>query len=30
MGADYALPAGYSEHSSGLSLDIGSGLTQMD
>ncbi len=30
MGADYALPAGYSEHNSGLSLDIGSGLTQMD
>ncbi len=29
-GADYALPAGYSEHNSGLSLDIGSGLTQMD
>ncbi|OXB96802.1 MULTISPECIES: VanY-A/VanY-F/VanY-M family D-Ala-D-Ala carboxypeptidase [Bacillus] len=30
MGADYALPAGYSEHNSGLSLDVGSGLTKMD
>ncbi|MCZ8520339.1 MULTISPECIES: VanY-A/VanY-F/VanY-M family D-Ala-D-Ala carboxypeptidase [Paenibacillus] len=28
MGADYALPAGYSEHNLGLSLDIGS--TQME
>ncbi len=30
MEADYALPAGYSEHNSGLSLDVGSGLRQMD
>ncbi|MGD2276290.1 VanY-A/VanY-F/VanY-M family D-Ala-D-Ala carboxypeptidase [Bacillus wiedmannii] len=30
MGADYALPAGYSEHNSGLSLDVGSKLTKMD
>ncbi|AYB38198.1 VanY-A/VanY-F/VanY-M family D-Ala-D-Ala carboxypeptidase [Brevibacillus laterosporus] len=30
MGADYALPAGYSEHNSGLSLDVGSSLTKMD
>lgn len=30
MGADYALPAGYSEHNSGLSLDVGSRLTKMD
>lgn len=30
MGADYALPAGYSEHNSGLSLDVGSNLTKMD
>ncbi|WP_017812538.1 D-Ala-D-Ala carboxypeptidase VanY [Paenibacillus shenyangensis] len=29
-GAEYALPAGYSEHNSGLSLDIGSSLTTMD
>lgn len=28
MGADYALPAGYSEHNLGLALDIGS--TQPD
>jgi zinc D-Ala-D-Ala carboxypeptidase len=30
MGDDYALPAGYSEHNSGLSLDVGSSLTKMD
>lgn len=30
MGADYALPAGYSEHNSGLSLDVGSSVTKMD
>ncbi len=24
MGSDYALPAGYSEHNLGLSLDVGS------
>lgn len=30
MEADYALPAGYSEHNSGLSLDVESGLTQME
>ncbi|MEI3605698.1 VanY-A/VanY-F/VanY-M family D-Ala-D-Ala carboxypeptidase [Pseudogracilibacillus sp. SE30717A] len=30
MGADYALPAGYSEHNSGLSLDVGSSLMTMD
>ncbi|MBG9786771.1 VanY-A/VanY-F/VanY-M family D-Ala-D-Ala carboxypeptidase [Brevibacillus laterosporus] len=30
MGADYALPAGYSEHNLGLSLDVGSSLTKMD
>ncbi|MBN3527247.1 VanY-A/VanY-F/VanY-M family D-Ala-D-Ala carboxypeptidase [Paenibacillus apiarius] len=30
MGADYALPAGYSEHNSGLSLDVGSSLTKME
>ncbi|QAY66497.1 M15 family metallopeptidase [Paenibacillus protaetiae] len=29
-GGDYALPAGYSEHNVGLSLDIGSSLTAMD
>ncbi|WP_019911102.1 D-Ala-D-Ala carboxypeptidase VanY [Paenibacillus sp. HW567] len=28
-GADYALPAGYSEHNSGLSLDIGSTLGEI-
>jgi D-alanyl-D-alanine carboxypeptidase len=30
MGPSYALPAGYSEHNSGLSLDVGSSLTKMD
>ncbi len=30
MGAEYALPAGYSEHNSGLSLDVGSSLTKMN
>lgn len=30
MGADYALPAGYSEHNSGLALDVGSSSTTMD
>lgn len=30
MGTDYALPPGYSEHNSGLLLDVGSGLTKMD
>jgi zinc D-Ala-D-Ala carboxypeptidase len=30
MGDNYALPAGYSEHNSGLSLDVGSSLTKMD
>ncbi|KEQ24822.1 VanY-A/VanY-F/VanY-M family D-Ala-D-Ala carboxypeptidase [Paenibacillus tyrfis] len=30
MGADYALPAGYSEHNLGLSLDIGSTQTEMN
>ncbi|MBU5494611.1 D-alanyl-D-alanine carboxypeptidase family protein, partial [Enterococcus sp. S177_ASV_20] len=30
MGAEYALPAGYSEHNSGLSLDVGSSLTKME
>ncbi len=30
MRADYALPAGYSEHNSGLSLDVGIGLTKTD
>jgi len=30
MGADFALPAGYSEHNLGLSLDIGSTQTEMD
>ncbi|MGE7185361.1 VanY-A/VanY-F/VanY-M family D-Ala-D-Ala carboxypeptidase [Peribacillus sp. NPDC006672] len=30
MGADYALPAGYSEHNLGLSLDVGSTQTTMD
>ena len=30
MGADYALPAGYSEHNLGLSLDVGSTLMKMD
>ncbi|GGF85689.1 D-Ala-D-Ala carboxypeptidase VanY [Paenibacillus albidus] len=29
MGPDYALPAGYSEHNLGLSLDIGSTETEM-
>ncbi|MDQ0887306.1 D-alanyl-D-alanine carboxypeptidase [Paenibacillus sp. V4I9] len=29
MGADYALPAGYSEHNLGLSLDIGSTQAEM-
>ncbi|ANF95415.1 M15 family metallopeptidase [Paenibacillus bovis] len=29
-GADYALPAGHSEHNIGLSLDIGSSLTRME
>ncbi|WP_088071522.1 VanY-A/VanY-F/VanY-M family D-Ala-D-Ala carboxypeptidase [Gottfriedia luciferensis] len=29
-GANYALPAGYSEHNSGLSLDVGSSVTKMD
>ena len=29
-GANYALLTGYSEHNSGLSLDVGSGLTKMD
>ncbi len=29
-GAEYALPAGYSEHNSGLSLDVGSSLTKME
>ncbi|WP_010282130.1 VanY-A/VanY-F/VanY-M family D-Ala-D-Ala carboxypeptidase [Bacillus timonensis] len=29
MGSDYALPAGYSEHNLGLSLDIGSTQTKM-
>ncbi len=30
MRADYALPAGYSEHNSGLSLDVGIGFTKTD
>lgn len=30
MRADYAFPAGYSEHNSGLSLDLGSSLTKME
>ncbi|TXK80369.1 VanY-A/VanY-F/VanY-M family D-Ala-D-Ala carboxypeptidase [Paenibacillus sp. N3.4] len=30
MGADYALPAGYSEHNLGLSLDIGSTQGEMN
>jgi zinc D-Ala-D-Ala carboxypeptidase len=30
MGPSYALPAGYSEHNSGLSLDVGSSLTKME
>ncbi|MCR8642880.1 D-alanyl-D-alanine carboxypeptidase family protein [Paenibacillus sp. N1-5-1-14] len=30
MGADYALPAGYSEHNLGLSLDIGSSQAEMN
>jgi zinc D-Ala-D-Ala carboxypeptidase len=30
MGASYALPAGYSEHNSGLSLDVGSSLSKME
>ncbi|WP_407945061.1 M15 family metallopeptidase [Paenibacillus glycinis] len=29
MGADYAMPAGYSEHNLGLSLDVGSTLGEM-
>lgn len=29
MGSDYALPAGYSEHNVGLSLDVGSTQTKM-
>ncbi|MEI5908180.1 M15 family metallopeptidase [Bacillus spongiae] len=29
MGANYALPAGYSEHNLGLSLDVGSTLMEM-
>lgn len=29
-GSDYALPAGFSEHNSGLALDIGSSLGQME
>lgn len=29
-GSDYALPAGYSEHNAGLSLDIGSTLKSID
>ncbi|WP_440116114.1 M15 family metallopeptidase [Paenibacillus sp. QZ-Y1] len=29
MGSDYALPAGYSEHNLGLSIDVGSTLTTM-
>ncbi|MGM0883644.1 MAG: M15 family metallopeptidase [Bacillota bacterium] len=30
MGADYAMPAGYSEHNLGLSIDIGSEQGEMD
>ena len=30
MGSDYALPAGYSEHNLGLSLDIGSTQKKME
>ena len=30
MGASYALPAGFSEHNSGLALDVGSSLTKME
>ncbi|MBM7647015.1 D-alanyl-D-alanine carboxypeptidase [Scopulibacillus daqui] len=30
MGSSYALPAGYSEHNLGLSLDVGSTLTKMN
>ncbi|QHW29842.1 M15 family metallopeptidase [Paenibacillus rhizovicinus] len=30
MGPDYALPAGYSEHNLGLSLDIGSSIAEMN
>ena len=30
MGSDYALPAGYSEHNLGLSLDVGSAQMKMD
>ncbi|MFC5466988.1 M15 family metallopeptidase [Lederbergia graminis] len=30
MGADFALPAGYSEHNLGLSLDVGSTTTKME
>lgn len=30
IGSDYALPAGYSEHNSGLSLDVGSTQMQMN
>ncbi|MGE7623442.1 VanY-A/VanY-F/VanY-M family D-Ala-D-Ala carboxypeptidase [Viridibacillus sp. NPDC096237] len=30
MGSDYALPAGYSEHNLGLSLDVGSTQTKME
>jgi zinc D-Ala-D-Ala carboxypeptidase len=30
MGSDYALPAGYSEHNLGLSIDVGSTLMKME
>jgi D-alanyl-D-alanine carboxypeptidase len=30
MGPSHALPAGYSEHNSGLALDVGSSLTKME
>ncbi|RST61654.1 D-alanyl-D-alanine carboxypeptidase family protein [Siminovitchia terrae] len=30
MGAEYALPAGYSEHNAGLSLDVGSSKMKME
>lgn len=30
MGADYALPAGHSEHNLGLALDVGSTQMKMD
>ena len=30
MGSDYALPAGYSEHNLGLSLDVGSTQMKME